>query len=141
MHTFLPAVSYSACAAILDDRRLGKQRVECKQILLALQNPYYGWQNHPAVKMWRGYEYQLCRYGIAICREWSYVRNYRDTLLEYFVLEKACIPENKQTGIPPWLNEELINSHRSNLLRKDPLYYGRFCWGVPHDLEYVWPVS
>jgi hypothetical protein len=32
-------------------------------------------------------------------------------------------------------------SHRSNLLRKDPIHYGPlFEDGLPDDLEYIWPV-
>jgi hypothetical protein len=34
----------------------------------------------------------------------------------------------------------LHDSHRSNLLRKDPQWYGQFGWTVPDDLPYVWPV-
>jgi len=37
MQTFLPYPNFDASAAVLDDRRLGKQRVEAKQILLTLE--------------------------------------------------------------------------------------------------------
>lgn len=53
MQTFLPYKSFAESAACLDNKRLGKQRVEVLQILKALHNPSYGWQNHPAVKMCR----------------------------------------------------------------------------------------
>jgi len=44
-------------------------------------------------------------------------------------------------GLPLWLgNEELHASHRSNLLRKAPLWYGQFGWTEPDDLPYIWPV-
>lgn len=39
MQTFLPFADFSKSAACLDDKRLGKQRVECLQILKALQPP------------------------------------------------------------------------------------------------------
>ena len=55
----------------LDYRRLGKQRVEAMQILKALGNPSYGWQNHPAVKMWRGYEEALKFYMNMCILEWK----------------------------------------------------------------------
>ena len=55
MQTFLPYPDDRASAADLDDRRLGKQRVETLQILRALTWRTYGWQNHPAVRMWRGF--------------------------------------------------------------------------------------
>lgn len=69
MNTFLPYPSFRHSAACLDDKRLGKQRVETIQILRAHLDDGYGWQNHPAVRMWRGYSFQLAEYGIVICRE------------------------------------------------------------------------
>ena len=38
MQTFLPYADYTRTAKCLDRQRLGKQRVECKQILNALEN-------------------------------------------------------------------------------------------------------
>lgn len=49
MQTFLPFPSFIESARVLDNKRLCKQRVECLQILKALHDPSYGWQNHPAV--------------------------------------------------------------------------------------------
>lgn len=39
MQTFLPYKDFAECARVLDDKRLGKQRVECLQILNALRPP------------------------------------------------------------------------------------------------------
>jgi hypothetical protein len=45
------------------------------------------------------------------------------------------------TGPPPWLGDNTFHaSHKSNLLRKDPVWYGQFGWSEPTDLPYVWPV-
>jgi hypothetical protein len=42
--------------------------------------------------------------------------------------------------IPLWLgNQDFHNSHRSNLSRKDPVYYAQFNWDVPDNLPYIWP--
>ena len=65
MQTFLPYSDFERSAKTLDYKRLGKQRVEAYQILQALSDPNYGWQNHPAVKMWRGYEEALVAYYAA----------------------------------------------------------------------------
>jgi hypothetical protein len=54
MQTFLPSLDFTACARVLDSRRLGKQRVETLQIVRALLVPEYGWRHHPAVLMWKG---------------------------------------------------------------------------------------
>jgi hypothetical protein len=42
---------------------------------------------------------------------------------------------------PSWLGDPQFHAaHRSNLLRKDPEYYGKFGWTEPDDLEYPWPL-
>jgi len=41
---------------------------------------------------------------------------------------------------PAWLGTDTFHaSHRSNLLRKDPDYYGQWGWTEPSDLPYIWP--
>lgn len=142
MQTFLPYPDFSRSAACLDNKRLGKQRVEAKQIYLALTQPGYGWQNHPAVKMWRGYHWALACYGYAICQKWR-DRNFADTLLPWFLEQhRKCMAENADSNNPPWLDDPSFHaSHRSNLLRKDPVWYGQFGWTEPSDLPYVWPTS
>jgi len=141
MQTFLPYESYQKSAKVLDRQRLGKQRVETLQILNALTDPNYGWQNHPAVNMWRGYEFELVVYGIAICKEWIF-RGYKDTCLEK-ITKIADKNPSISIEVPDWLgNEELHQSHRSNLLRKDPNFYcNLFEKNLPNNLEYVWPTK
>ena len=40
-----------------------------------------------------------------------------------------------------WIGDERFHSsHRSNLLRKDPIYYGKYDWKETPDLPYYWPV-
>lgn len=136
MQTFLPYESFDLSAQSLDYRRLGKQRVEAKQILLALGRTSGGWVNHPAVRMWRGYENALCNYGYFICGNWI-ERGYRDSLQGWFVQQ-----QNGPIVLPPWLGDpELHRSHQSNLVRKDPDFYRVQFPLVPDDLPYVWPVS
>lgn len=144
MQTFLPHSNFLQSAACLDRQRLGKQRVECKQILLALGVPVgantprgSAWRNHPATRMWKGYEGSLATYGWIVCMEWR-DRGYRDTLAPQF-LEATT---GRSIAPPPWIdNESFHASHRSNLLRKLPEWYGQFGWGEPNDLPYVWPVG
>lgn len=137
MQTFLPYPDMAASAACLDYRRLGKQRVEVKQILNALSGASKGWVNHPATVMWRGHSYSLAQYGLVICTEWI-ARGYKDTLQDYFL--ELMSHEYTNYTLPHWFGDpEFHRSHQSNLLRKDPEYYGQFGWDVPHDLPYVWP--
>ncbi len=133
MNTFLPYPDFAESARCLDSRRLGKQRVEAMQILRAIANPTYGWQHHPAINMWRGNEQALALYMNAMITEWVQ-RRYKNN-----------IPLNDVEGnvkMPPWLgNSKFHASHRSNLLRKDPAYYGQFHWEEPPDLPYIWPIQ
>ena len=117
MQTFLPYSDFKKSAEALDMKRLGKQRVECLQILKALTGAG-GWKNHPAVKMWNGYSSALITYGIAICIEWK-KRGYKDTCLE-----KILQFGNPGDIMPPWMgNVDFHISHMSNLIRKDSEYY------------------
>lgn len=136
MQTFLPYPNFARSAKVLDRQRLGKQRVETKQILLALTVPEYGWKHHPATKMWRGYVPALAAYGYMICEEWLR-RGYEDSLLPFFA-ERLTISYN----LPPWLGApEVHSSHRSNLLAKNPVWYSQFEWQEPPGMQYVWPVN
>ena len=139
MQTFLPYGSdFTAAAKSLDYRRLGKQRVESWQIYRALMNQSKGWRNHPAVKMWEGYEAALVQYGLAMCDEWI-ARGYKDTMRPRFV-ELAAL--HSWSGLPKWMDDsKFINSHRSNLIRKMPDVYGELWPDTPNDLPYVWPVQ
>lgn len=111
----MPSTSFEQSAKWLDTRRLGKQRVECLQILKALTDPSYGWQNHPAVKMWRGYEYTLIYYGWTTCMEWT-KRGYKDNCLDKIL--DFNIHCSHILNYPTWLTEDFASNHRSILLGK-----------------------
>ncbi|HZB49442.1 MAG TPA: MSMEG_6728 family protein [Mycobacteriales bacterium] len=144
MQTFLPHPDFVASAAVLDDRRLGKQRVETYQILRALTWPKYGWKNHPAVRMWRGFTPALVRYGLDVCDAWEARGRADATRSALLAFTGGRVPETAalRAGgqLPPWLGEEPVHvSHRSALLRKDPAHYEDRFGDVPTDLPYVWP--
>ncbi len=43
---------------------------------------------------------------------------------------------------PIWFgSKDFHNSHKSNLLRKDPEFYGKYNWNVLNNLPYLWPVK
>ncbi|MGW0506350.1 MSMEG_6728 family protein [Micromonospora sp. NPDC003241] len=152
MQTFLPYPDFLASAGTLDQRRLGKQRVEAIQVLRGLTRPGYGWRHHPAVKMWTGYEEALTRYGLDVCAVWC-ATGRADTCATTLTADLAAArgiervrtqQELAEAGeLPPWLGRaDLHLSHRSSLLRKDPAHY-RPIFGddTPTDVEYVWPTS
>jgi hypothetical protein len=133
MQTFLPYRDFLATAKALDYRRLGKQRVEARQILdIISNNKTEAWSNHPAVNMWRGYPEALGEYSDCIINEWVN-RGYRNNM----EIIGAAV-----ASYPPWLGDENFHlSHRSNLVRKAPDYYGKIWPGIPNDLPYIWPVT
>lgn len=149
MQTFLPYPDYAKSAACLDRQRLGKQRVEVLQILNALHEiptesgKPAGWRNHPATKMWRGYEAQLIGYGLVVCDEWI-SRGYRDSTRPKIEQHLQWLEDAEEFSIelPPWFGDSAFHlSHQSNLVRKDPGHYRKFFPAVPDNLEYVWPVA
>lgn len=167
MQTFLPTEDLRHSAELLDNRRLGKQRVETKQILLALGvavGDHDGkrksrWVSHPAVKMWEGYEAALALYGWFCCREWTR-RGFKDSLTPQFektlarltgrskMLSSGTSPDDagfiggdEKIPSPWWLGyTKLHSSHRSNLVRKDPSYYSAF-FTEDGSQPYYWPGS
>lgn len=131
MQTFLPYPDMLQSLRCLDYRRLGKQRVEAKQILDAI---YFGtrWSHHPATRMWRGYETALKSYHNLAILCWI-ERGYKNTMPLY-VIQHEAIP------LPPWFGSpDFHRAHQSNLKRKNSAYYHFF--DVPSDLEYIWPES
>lgn len=141
MQTFLPYPSFARSASLLDVPRLGKQRVETLQLLRAQTVPNYGWRHHPAAKMWRGYLPALVAYGLAMTDQWTAL-GHADTVRPQLVAFAPDVDGVAQADLPmpPWLGDDAFHaSHRSNLLRKDPAFYGEVFDDVPSDLPYVWP--
>lgn len=132
MQTFLPYPDFKKSLEVLDWRRLGNQRKEADQILKTLLVGSR-WANHPAVKMWKGYESALIRYRNLSISVWV-ARRYNNKM--------EILPEGKRVIMPWWLGwEEFHRSHRSNLLRKKPEWYSQFGWTEPDDLPYCWPIT
>ncbi|MEW1861564.1 MSMEG_6728 family protein [Streptomyces sp. NPDC088194] len=154
MQTFLPYEDFEAVARVLDQRRLGKQRVEAIQVLRGLTVAGYGWRHHPAVRMWAGYEEALVRYGLEICRVWS-AAGRADTCAETLLHDlpararaardryvRSSVELARDGDLPPWLGDSAFHlSHRSALVTRAPEHYRRFFPDVPVGLPYVWPSS
>lgn len=148
MQTFLLYADMRRSAQVLDPRRLGKQRVECLQVLRGLTVADYGWRHHPAVKRWTGRLEALGRYTLECCDQWS-AAGRADTGAATITEELArhgvtTIRSEAELAdadaLPPWWGEEAVHeSHRSALVRKDPEHYRRFFPDVPADLPYTWP--
>ncbi len=136
MQTFVPLDDPECIAFALDNVRLNKQRVEAFQVLRAITDDTYGWQNHPAVNMWRGHVGALASYGLAMCAEWRNRDGADNTDLFGRISEFTGDVE-----WPRWWGDDRVHeSHRSNLMRKDSDWYCQF-WSCPNDLPYVWPTK
>ena len=157
MQTFYPVTtSYPDIAKVLDNKRLNKQALEGWQIMMTNlkldpqgnHREPKGWYNHPAAKMWRGYERGLYAYVYIMVAEWK-KRGFNSTIADkaYATLQRAAELGRLSLGeFPPWLNDEaMASSHRTALLVKDYEWYSQFGWDEdpgypPTDYEYIWPV-
>ena len=130
MMTFLITSDFIANARLLDDRRLGKQRVEGCQILDAI---LYGtkWKHHPASKAWKPYVMALKYYINCMILEWIN-RGYENNI-ELFEITYPIV-------FPWWVNwDRLHQSHRAMLKRKD-LFYANLTVDQEYmNYGYIWP--
>ena len=138
MQTFLPYPDPTESAKCLDYRRLGKQRIECLQILNVLlgrtkptKSGRIGWANHPAVLMWKGHERALVDYAVRMCDEWI-KRGYKDTRRAILT---SSIDMDQPIVYPSWVGDMAFHvAHRSNLIRKKPDFYQPLWPDVRGDL-------
>lgn len=137
MQTFLPYSDIVQSFKVLDDKRLGKQRVETHQIINAITGrpkldgtPYKGWLNHPCSVMWRHHVPLLQLYFNLSLEEWV-SRGFKNTMKEEIIQSPVLYPEW-------WGNTKFHDSHKSNLLKKDPEFYVQYNWDVDPTNPYVW---
>jgi len=162
MQTFLPNPDFKLSMSFLDNKRLGKQRVEAFQLLRALDNDW-AWgvdtkseaylrklegssvtDPHKAAKRlkkaWSKHPAAKMWFGLEhmlgiyynVAIDEWISRGFKNSMIKYPV-----VPE---ITCIPWLGREDFHaSHRSNLLRKDPEWYSQFSWTELDNLEYIWP--
>lgn len=137
LQTFLPYSDFKKTAECLDYKRLGKQRVEAKQIINIIMHIKNGkdpsdiaWGNHPVVYLWYDYLPALIEYYNVIVKEWI-SRGYKNNM--------KLIGCPAIVKYPHWFGrKDFHDAHKSNLLRKDKEFYGKYKWKVPDNLPYVW---
>lgn len=145
MQCFLVDIDFIKSARYLDNRRLGKQLIECYQIYDTIINKKKAWSNHPAVDMWRNHIDCLLYYGLCHYNEWKrrLVDGERGGKLEHksgeFIISKIT---TNIVLFPKWVFDNRVHlSHKSNLIRKKPEYYKPFWPDVPDNLPYFWPIQ
>ncbi len=136
VNTFIPYSDFDECAKVLDNKRLGKQRVEAKQIIdiITGKSKGKGWVNHVVTKMWRGHEKALMLYYNAIVQEWI-KRGFKNNMMLF---------EVKGRVVKPWFitNRSIRLSHQASLIRKYKEYYSHIFKDVPEEYlqySYIWP--
>lgn len=142
MQTFLPLPDPVETAQVLDNKRLNKQRVEAIQIARTLLGLSKGWGNHPAVRMWRGYEaYLVLAYLPAMMGEWGEVRGFNNAkCVEHYRVLSGFVDLDVAPKPPPWITDEFCLAHQSNLIAKLPDHYRPLFPNTPDNLPYIWPV-
>ena len=95
------------------------------------------WHNHPAVKMWKGYENALKHYYNIMVEEWI-KRGYKNNMLQLEIKGDIVMPS--------WLGRADIHErYREKLLSKNFKWYSQFGWKevckVPNNDPYIWPVK
>ena len=102
-------------AMALDQKRLRKQIIECKQILDAINGIGKGWFNHPVVKMYKKHTLWLVYYTKCLL---LYMYGYEGNA-------KVC-SDLADLFTPSFLTDELCNQHKRRLFTKNPQHYAQF---------------
>lgn len=146
VNTFIIVPDIYQTAKMLDDKRLGKQRLEAKQLIDVLERYDQtmvlegGWSTHPATRSWVGYTNALKAYFNIMVEEWI-SRGNNNTMSMYPVDHRLfrivpCSFDGKtakfegnfdQYCYPYWISfPPLYMSHQASLCRKFPEYYKNF---------------
>lgn len=143
MQTFLPYPDFYESAKALDKKRCWKQTVEAAQILDVLEGRKTGWANHPAVKMWVGYNDVLKGYFNAFLQISKYQNGINTQYVERYPYILGYNPhKDNPEHYPWWLGD--INFHRAmraRLIEKDEDFYlSKFPYDKGfNDGKYFWP--
>lgn len=123
MQIFVTGTAYQT-ALDLDRKRLSNQITEARITFDCLMGKNK-WDNHPLIKMYRGY---------AVWLDW-----YIQTLRAVFRgdLENAIVFSREADKVQPeWFNEEFYNKHRARLYTKNPKEY--FQWAYLGESHSNW---
>jgi hypothetical protein len=154
MRIYTPYNSVKLNAAVLDEKTLGGQCNSSITILETLRGRSKGWQWHPGVTMWQGYEDLLVDHAVGFIKTWTAPpMNHPDlwtpklAKLGYFrqidlLTKTRYVRMPKQSLDMPWWwgNQMFHMSNQSALLRIEPDWYDKFLV-VPNDICDWWPLA
>lgn len=144
MQTFLPFPSFIKSAACLDNRRLGKQIVEARQIYDIISNApacraTKSQRNHPIIATWRDFLGDDCLPMLA-----SYITALSDEYYVRFGWHHQSAAGIESTGYDEVSFPAVFHvAHRCALRAKDPAYYTQSYQLGPgtfnaHWINYLW---
>lgn len=158
MQTFLLHTDHHITAKLLDYKRLGKQRLECTQLMDVLlrkanllQDGKTGWNNHVAVEYWytaiKNCLPYLILYTDIMIEEWINrgYKNTIDTTKYKEIISKNANLFRFDESIWRTYENDVIVSHRARVLQKDFDYYSKIFKenniSIPENwenMEYFW---
>jgi hypothetical protein len=122
MQTFLPYEDFYLSASVLDNKRLFKQSIECKQILSAILGLSTGWKNHCITRLWQKHPDYLLDYWESINNE-LIIRKRPYVAIPIEIAEKVTM----KSQYPSFLGDQKFHSaYRSHLLAKNEKHYRKF---------------
>jgi len=133
MHTFLPFPDFATSAHCLSTPHLSRQRIDAYNAIHALDGVSHTWRDHPTVLLWKDHRSALVLYYNRLIDEWE-DRGYKNPMQR--------LPAPLSVRLPSWCGDPKFHaSHRSALLRKDPLFYRRYNWKESSTLPLLWPIT
>ena len=127
MQTFVPYNNFQNIVECLDYRRLGKMRVESRQLYNAITGVTINgrlsqWRHHSVALAWKGCEDALMMYSNYCILEWVR-RGHNNTMpIHPIGIDVSTVK------LPFWWNGEVHSVHRAVLLGKNYDWYKQFEW-------------
>ena len=137
MQTFLTSYSFVNSAQSLDSKRLNKQVLEAIQLYELCTNRLYlskgfakPYLNHPACKWWKNQPESLAYYIFCHVNELYNRFGKANKLWEVSIQIADELNYELFTGVPQFLNNEIVESHKSALVYKTEcnFYLYEFCY-------------
>ena len=155
VQVWLPLPSFRDSLRTLSDEQLRVQRID----IIRLMDSFHEVQESelpreltsrvsaqsPIYKMWRGYEMQLCEYGLHACEEWNNRAPVKKEAYDFYRMISNHLDwatgEESDMGKPNWFGDVDVHiSHQAALVRLNPDHYRKY-FKVDEGLPLVWPVS
>lgn len=156
IQTWLPLPNYEESVRCLRMEELAVQRFHVLELMefihqvpeesSQLPSDYSRLEDEPSfdwsVRMWRGFELQLCEYGLTCCDEWSMRRTKKDPMYEKIEFHMECATTEDADGSKPnWFGDvDFHLSHQAALVLRDSGHYGSY-FKVDTSRQLEWPVS